>query len=331
VECASSGGIPIVCVVDCDKQTLRSIVDGYMEGGDSFLFDEQVIAVTSQGREHSYSLIIEAIQRAVQAAFTSKQTTLTPPTADSINDADDDRQTELMVVLRAKFGTAKAAFDSFSNEGTIGKKEWRHIVKKMLPAMPALDSKALRKKLPKKVNLMQFRDLLDEVEPSDKQALRSESTSHSSSRLAELPSDVPVLPTSFQSRPYAQEQLVAALLDSGGNSSTAVTAPKSRVSSQGMGGVGKTMLTAAVVRDERVRAAFDAIGWLNMSQAPALMNLQEHLYAQLTDNKKLEDKNETIDGHLSELTKICLQRKLLLVLDDMVWHVLCLIFLHYNI
>jgi hypothetical protein len=175
---------------------------------------------------------------------------------------------------------------------------------------------SLRKKLPKKVSLVQFCELMGEMKPKGEGASPSEITEYPSSHLTQLPSEVPALPTSFKSRPHAHEQLVAALLDSAGSRSTAVTAPKSRVSSQGMGGVGKTMLTAACVRDERVRGAFDAIGWLNMSQIPALLNLQERLYAQLTDNKKLEDKNETIEGHLSELTKICLQRKLLLVLDD---------------
>ena len=53
------------------------------------------------------------------------------------------------------------------------------------------------------------------------------------------------LPPSFRPRLHAQEQLLSALLAREGARSTAVTAPKSRISSQGMGGVGKTMLTAA--------------------------------------------------------------------------------------
>ena len=53
------------------------------------------------------------------------------------------------------------------------------------------------------------------------------------------------LPPSFRPRLHAQEQLLNALLAREGARSTAVTAPKSRISSQGMGGVGKTMLTAA--------------------------------------------------------------------------------------
>ena len=53
------------------------------------------------------------------------------------------------------------------------------------------------------------------------------------------------LPPSFRPRLDAQERLLVALLAREGSRSTAVTAPKSRISSQGMGGVGKTMLTAA--------------------------------------------------------------------------------------
>ena len=56
------------------------------------------------------------------------------------------------------------------------------------------------------------------------------------------------LPPSFRPRLHAQEQLLSALLAREGARSTAVTAPKSRISSQGMGGVGKTMLTAAGTR-----------------------------------------------------------------------------------
>ena len=123
-----------------------------------------------------------------------------------------------------------------------------------------------------------------------------------SSHLAELPGEVPVLPTSFQSRPHAHEQLVAALLNSGGSHSTAVTAPKSRVSSQGMGGVGKTMLTAAVVRDKRVRGAFENIAWIGMSQQPDLLQLQRLLYHQLhSENDKMPSKADSVESQLTEL------------------------------
>ena len=272
IDCARKNGIPLVCVCDTDKQTVRAIVDFYMESGHEYLFDEQVIVYSTQSREHSHSLIVEAIQRAVQSAWRQKQTTAaaveTPQSKpDRVHDLDDDIQTELMAVLCSKFGTAKAAFDSFSNEqGILGKKECRRMIQKMLPTISQEEAKVLKKKLPKKMSLAQFSEWMGKAKVKSEQTSASKGPSHPSSRLALLPGDVPVLPTAFKSRPDAQEQLVAALLDSNGTSSTAVTAPKSRVSSQGMGGVGKTMLTAAVVRDERIRGAFGSIAWIGMSQ-----------------------------------------------------------------
>ena len=114
---------------------------------------------------------------------------------------------------------------------------------------------------------------------------------------------VPALPAAFKERLHPQQRLIECLLAAGGGHNTAVAAPKSRVASQGMvktmistllfiqtmistglpvlciqGGVGKTMLTAAVVRDEKVRAAFSLIGWINLSQQPNLKRLQARLF-----------------------------------------------------
>ena len=51
IQCARAASIPLLCVVDVDKQTVRSIVDYYFESGRAYLFDEQVIAYSAQGRE----------------------------------------------------------------------------------------------------------------------------------------------------------------------------------------------------------------------------------------------------------------------------------------
>ena len=53
--------------------------------------------------------------------------------------------------------------------------------------------------------------------------------------LAKVPLECPSLPSSFRHRPHAEAQLAAALLDADGRRSTSLTAPKSRISSQGMG------------------------------------------------------------------------------------------------
>jgi hypothetical protein len=104
-----------------------------------------------------------------------------------VHELDDDSQTELMAALHSKFSTAKAAFDSFSNaQGTIGKKELRRMIKKMLPTLSKIEAKSLKKMLPETVSLAQFSKLMDRVKPKDVQTSASESAPHPSSHLAQL-------------------------------------------------------------------------------------------------------------------------------------------------
>jgi hypothetical protein len=86
-----------------------------------------------------------------------------------------------------------------------------------------------------------------------------------------------------------------------------------------MGGVGKTMLTAAVVRDKRVRGAFESIAWIGMSQQPELLQLQAKLYQQLhLTNEEMPKRANTIESQLRELSSLCSKRVVLVCLDD-VW------------
>ena len=41
IDEARAYGIPIICVVDADKQLAREVIDGYMEKGFGWLFDSQ--------------------------------------------------------------------------------------------------------------------------------------------------------------------------------------------------------------------------------------------------------------------------------------------------
>jgi len=85
------------------------------------------------------------------------------------------------------------------------------------------------------------------------------------------------------------------------------------------GGVGKTMLTGAVVRDERVRGAFERIAWIGMSQQPELLQLQAKLYQQLhPQNEEMPSKAISLDASLRELTSLVSKRVVLVCLDD-VW------------
>ena len=94
------------------------------------------------------------------------------------------------------------------------------------------------------------------------------------------------------------------------------------VSSNAVGGVGKTMLTAArllctfaVIRDARVREAFQVIAWLNMSQKPDLLQLQQTLYAQLSGSKISSKAHDSVELQLRELRVVCAKRVVLITLD----------------
>ena len=86
------------------------------------------------------------------------------------------------------------------------------------------------------------------------------------------------------------------------------------------GGVGKTMLTSAVVRDNRVRSAFRVICWLNISQQPEIMPLQERLYVQLSkDTESMPKKaKSSVEMQLAALKKAAKSKHVLVVLDDIV-------------
>jgi hypothetical protein len=83
----------------------------------------------------------------------------------------------------------------------------------------------------------------------------------------------------------------------------------------GMGGVGKTMLTAAVIRDERVRGAFEKIAWVNLSQIPDLLLLQKRCYQMLhVNNEEMPKKANSIGSQAEELKLVTLGRTVLITL-----------------
>lgn len=216
-------------------------------------------------------LITAAIKRSIEHCFTHD--TLKPkmekkkldgdqlavhedPTGEA---GDGNRELEnLKTSLLSKYGSSRAVWATFSREGMecLGKKETQRIVKEAIPTLSKEKAKLLRRALPRRMGLEKLSRFLGEG-GSHQQDTRSAKT-----HFARLPAEVPQLPPSFRGRPHAHELLVAALLDSS-TQSTSLTAPQSRVSSQGMGGVGKTMLCAAVVRDKRVRSAFELICWVS--------------------------------------------------------------------
>ena len=88
-----------------------------------------------------------------------------------------------------------------------------------------------------------------------------------------------------------------------------------RVGFWGMGGIGKTVTGAAIVRDDAVRLYFDAIVWLPLGQTPVIPKLQnlchmqstgKELSAELSSEEKKEALLQAMKG-----------KRVLLCLDDL--------------
>jgi hypothetical protein len=128
-------------------------------------------------------------------------------------------------------------------------------------------------------------------------------------------SNVPNLPPNFLPRPDELKAIKAAVLVST-NQSVAVTGTAHRVGVQGMGGIGKSVLTAAIARDEEVRRAFpDGVLWVTLGQTPMLTSWQSHLAEVLGAGQRTLTDVQLGKAFLGELLadKACL-----LILDD-VW------------
>jgi anion-transporting ArsA/GET3 family ATPase len=93
---------------------------------------------------------------------------------------------------------------------------------------------------------------------------------------------------------------------------------KTKVSAHGQGGVGKTTMAVAVVRDFAVRSAFERIGWVSVGQTPAVMELQRVLYHQLTTEALPLKDGANAAMQLEDLRAACIGQRWLVVLDD-VW------------
>ena len=74
------------------------------------------------------------------------------------------------------------------------------------------------------------------------------------------------------------------------------------------------MLTAAVVQSDEVRAGFEKIGWVNMSQSPIRLELQGRLYEQLTGGEKVPRKADSVELRLEALQSVAAAKTILVVL-----------------
>jgi hypothetical protein len=123
---------------------------------------------------------------------------------------------------------------------------------------------------------------------------------------------VPDLPPHYLPREEVLTGLKQKLL--AGGASVGITGKSSTVGVQGMGGIGKTVLAAALVHDLEIRQAFpDGIYWLTFGKKPNLLDLQNQLLRQLTGSKETLATEQEAEYALREALE---GRSALVVVDD---------------
>jgi WD40 repeat protein len=125
---------------------------------------------------------------------------------------------------------------------------------------------------------------------------------------------VPSLPAHFIGRPELMLKLKdAVLMDL--RKPVVITGAAARVGVQGMGGIGKSVVAAALARNREVRRSYpDGIVWVSLGQQPNLVQLQRNVANILGSDEHFEDETE---GRVV-LQELLAQKAVFLVLDD-VW------------
>ena len=137
-----------------------------------------------------------------------------------------------------------------------------------------------------------------------------------SSSLAPVPRTTPKLPEVVSPRPSEQQQVLDVLL----NCKSVNLKDTGRVLAHGMGGSGKTTLSASIVRLEEVRGHFDRIAFVSAGQEPATLELQRVMHLQLVGQPMEEKSTGTSESQRGALQNAAAGKRWLVVLDD-VWQV----------
>jgi WD40 repeat protein len=123
---------------------------------------------------------------------------------------------------------------------------------------------------------------------------------------------VPDLPPHYLPREEVLTGLKEELLS--GDASVAITGQGQPVGVQGMGGIGKTVLAAALAHDSEIRQVFsDGIFWVTVGQKPTLLDLQNQLLRRLTGSKETLITEQEAKDSLREALE---GRAALIVVDD---------------
>ena len=168
-----------------------------------------MISFSTQNRDHVYSLIASAIRRSIEYCRTNN--TLTAPIKEDepkpetqqeepdIHELDaadtSGLESQLKQAVVTVFGSARPAFDTYAKDGTVGKKELKKLIKRVLPSLTPGETKRLRKVLPSRMSSVDFCAFIGGPEDTGSSAGKAKNKASSkeseSSGLASLPPEVP--------------------------------------------------------------------------------------------------------------------------------------------
>ncbi len=127
--------------------------------------------------------------------------------------------------------------------------------------------------------------------------------------------NVPKLPPHFINRSEHIDKIKELLLQDTGRN-VGITGISHTVGLQGMGGIGKSILAAAMAYDEDIRSAFyDGIIWVTIGQSPDIVGLQSLILQHLDQSGIIPEDPE---HGMSILSNHLRDKKTLIILDD-VW------------
>lgn len=188
--------------------------------------------------------------------------------------------------------------------------EWRQAVelsKRIFPLLRMGDWSLV----PDELKLLQCEDFRDDARYEIQLARFSKILRRPEPELAALVG-VPNLPSGFVPRPELVSR-VKHLLLADLQRPVVVTGAAARVGIHGLGGIGKSVLAAALARDQDLRRAFpDGIIWVSVSQQQDLVRLQRTVVSHLGGNDAFETE---VQGQ-GELRQLLAQKAVLLILDD---------------
>ena len=153
-------------------------------------------------------MIISAIRSAIQhchshdtltsTTIETKETTEVKQEKADVHESDvvdtAGLESQLKDAVIAAFGSARAAFDAHSKHGSIGKKELKRLIKRVLPSLEQGEAKRLKKGLPNRLSAVDFCSFIGGPENTGSCTDKGEAgktKDADSSGLASLPPEVP--------------------------------------------------------------------------------------------------------------------------------------------